>query len=114
MNIAVDFDMVIHDRTRVEPGFKMGLPIEGAKEALKDMRRKGNRIIIHTVRGGSPKHVEDWLKFYQIPYDEVTNVKPNDVAFFIDDHALRFEGDWVATMAEMDRLNGIYQSNKAQ
>lgn len=110
MNLAIDFDMVIHDPNNVEKGFKMGQPIFGARDALKELRRKGHTIIIHTVRGNNPKHVEDWLKFYDIPFDQVTREKPNDIAFFIDDHALRFRGNWQETIGEMERLNRIYHN----
>lgn len=110
--IAVDFDGVLCDPKNVDEGRRMGNPVWGARDAMQALRRKGFKLIIHTVRGGSPKHVEDWLRFYSIPFDEVTNIKPNDVAFFIDDHALRFDGDWDATLAQMKALDAAYQAKK--
>lgn len=90
--LAIDFDGVIHDIKHPVPGRRMGPPMDGAKEALDEFASEGYKIIIFTVRAGtksSVKAVEDWLNYYIIPFDEVTNIKPNaDV--FIDDRAIHF------------------------
>jgi len=112
MIVAVDFDNTIMNPMDKPEGKSMGNPMPGAKEALKDMRKHGHKIIIHTVRGGNPQHVRDWLKYYGIPFDDVTNIKPNDVAFFIDDHGLRFNGDWNITLKTMYELHGKYLEDK--
>jgi ribonucleotide monophosphatase NagD (HAD superfamily) len=91
--LAIDFDGTIMDPTNVDPGFRMGNPMAEAQEVINYLYKQNYKIIIHTNRGNSPKHVEDWLKFYHIPFDEVTNIKPN-ADYFIDDKALKFEGDW--------------------
>lgn len=89
--IAVDFDSVIHDPTRKGPGMRMGLPLEGAIEAMKGIKANGHTIVIFTVRGDKPKHVMDWLHYYHIPFDDVTNVKKN-FDLIIDDKAVHFDG----------------------
>ena len=48
------------------------------------------------------------LAHHKIPFDEVTNIKPNNVAFFIDDHALRFKGDWQETLSELFDYHSEY------
>lgn len=97
--LAVDFDGVIHDPTHRDPGKKMGKPVPGAKQALCLFREQGHEIIVHTIRATIPaksKHVEDWLDYFDIPWDQVTAVKP-DADFFIDDKALHFK-DWATTL----------------
>lgn len=80
----------------------MGLPIPGAVKAVRDLKSMGNQIIIFTVRGDS-KHVRDWLQYYNVPFDSVTNVKP-PADVFIDDRAVGFRGDWEATMKDVFEL----------
>lgn len=73
----------------------MGEPVEGAPDAMLTLKRQGDTLIIHTNRERF-QHVEDWLRHFGIPYDEVTNIKPNaDV--FIDDNAIRFT-TWAQVM----------------
>ena len=67
----------------------MGGPMEGAKEALEALKAKGDTIIIHSVWGNDQKTIGDWMKYYQIPFDEITNVKPQ-ADYYIDDKAIRF------------------------
>ena len=91
-----------HDDKHPKPGRTMGPPIEGAKEAMDLLRAQGHRLIIHTVRGGRPKHVEDWLDYYKIPFDVVTDIKVQaDV--FLDDRAIRFE-NWKDAIEKISSL----------
>lgn len=92
MILAIDFDGVIHDNKNPIEGKRMGPPIVGAKEALQQMRETGEAIIIFCVWANDYgwKVIHDWMEFYQIPFDDITNVKPQaDV--YIDDKALKFE-----------------------
>jgi hypothetical protein len=41
----------------------------------------------------------EWLNYYEIPYDEVTAIKPN-ADYYIDDKAIRFH-NWEQTMQEI-------------
>lgn len=89
--LAVDFDGVIHDKAHPIPGKRMGAPIDGTKDALRKLKRK-YRLVIHTVMATTPggrQAVEDWLRYYDIPFTEVTCIKPQAVAY-IDDKAIRF------------------------
>jgi predicted phosphatase len=87
--IAVDFDGVIHDFKNPVKGRRMGAPIEGTQDALKRLRGLGWKIIIFSVWGGEPKAIKDFMDYYKLPYDSITNIKPQaDV--YLDDKAVRF------------------------
>lgn len=77
-------------------------PLPGAVETLKRLRTEGHYIIILTARNMSTYDnnlgkvvanqapiVIDWLKKYEIPYDELLFGKPN-ADFFIDDKGIQF------------------------
>jgi len=88
--IAVDFDNVLCDSNNIKPGMRMGIPTEGAIESMQALKAKGHTIVVFTVRGERPKHVVDWLKYYSIPFDDVTNIKTN-FDLMIDDKAISFD-----------------------
>ena len=65
--------------------------MEGATEALRSFKEAGHTIVVFTVRGGDDgrRHVKEWMHYYHLPYDYVTNVKlPAD--WYIDDRAIHF------------------------
>jgi len=91
MILAIDFDGVIHNTEDVVPGYKMGKPMHFARESMEVLKQRGNKLIVFTVRGSAEnkKHVEEWLDYFAIPYDLVTNIKP-EADVYIDDRAVRF------------------------
>ena len=97
MLLAIDFDGVIHDDKHPVAGKRMGEPMPGAVQAIEDLQDQGHQVIIHTVRGNSPKHIQEWLDYYGIEVNAITNIKP--VAdYYIDNHGLHFES-WDQVMA---------------
>ena len=99
MILCIDFDGVIHDYAHPKPGRKMGEPIAGAKESLELLKQKGHEIIIFTVKADSERGIQivrEWMEYYQIPFDSITNIKQN-ADYYIDDKAIRFEGNWDET-----------------
>lgn len=89
--LAVDFDGVLHDDSRrgTDPSVnQLGPPLEGAKNAICYLRNeKNHKIIIYSVK--PPDIIEDWLRYFDIPFDRITTQKP--VAdIYIDDKALHF------------------------
>ena len=80
----------------------MGLPMPGTEEALKVLHECGYRIIIHSVRGDRPDHIQKWMEYYKLPYDEITRVKPA-AHVYVDDKAIRFTS-WSQTLNEIVRL----------
>lgn len=102
MNIAVDFDGVIHDPNNVPKGKQMGQPMPGAVEAMQQLSHH-NFVTIFTVRAAGPASTEavhKWLDYFGIPHQRITNIKEN-FDLFIDDRAVRFI-DWAQTLKEID------------
>lgn len=100
--ICIDFDRTIHDMDHPVPGHKMGEPIPQALAAVDALVTIGHRVIVLTSQVNHG-YIRKWLQFYGFPPLEVTNVKPvADV--YIDDRAVRFEGNWRETMAEVGRV----------
>jgi hypothetical protein len=100
--LAIDFDGTIHDVFNPIPGRRMGSPIEGAKTALDTLKSQGFRLVIHTIWADSEakvKTITDWLNYWKIPFDEVTNIKPA-AERYIDDKALEFT-DWETTLKKL-------------
>lgn len=97
--IAIDFDGTIHDPFNRKPGYKMGQPIQGTAQAIKYLRDNGHEVIIFPTWADNQqrrKALVDWLTFFQVPFDDITSVKP-DVDFYIDNNAVRFES-WAQTL----------------
>jgi hypothetical protein len=87
--LAIDFDGVIHDYKNPVEGKRMGQPIEGTKNKLATFRMLGYTIIVHSLWGDKNGIIGEWMKYYGIPYDEITNIKPN-ADYYIDDRAIKF------------------------
>lgn len=105
--IALDFDGVIHN-----PSGKfgvMGEPLPHSKAAIDALVDDGWRIIIFTLRAKNRQHVADWLEFHDIPYHDITDVKP-DAAFYVDDKAIRHI-DWATTIAEIKTREDVHYDN---
>lgn len=102
LRLAVDFDSVIHDPANKLPGYKLGVPISGAVEALQGLKKEGAIIVIHSVWGNTEKKcqtIAEWCRYFKVPYDFITNEKV--VAdFYIDNHGLFFQS-WPQTLAEI-------------
>lgn len=103
MTIAVDFDGVLHDHLSVIEGRKMGKDVPGAFEAMTRLREQGHTLIIYTQRaqpGIDLLYLDDWLRYYRIPYDKIALTKP-DADIYLDDKAIHFES-WPETLTIID------------
>ncbi|VVB50714.1 Uncharacterised protein [uncultured archaeon] len=112
--IAIDFDGTVCKYPRfVSPGNIPFEPIDGAKEALETIH-KYFRIVIFSVRANNEtgkKAIIDWMTENQIPFDDVTDRKPHSV-LYIDDNAIRFEGDWKKTLKDISEVQHYSKSKK--
>lgn len=104
--VAVDFDGVIVNKGVWEGELdkvKFGELVPGVKEALRELKSWGVKIIIYTCRTDI-EDVKKFLDLHGIVYDEVNYNfdfpwSPKVLAdVYIDDRAFRFEGDWKAVL----------------
>ena len=80
----------------------MGPPILGAAEALRGLTMAGHTVIIFSMKGDKPHLIQDWMRYYEIPYNHVTRVKP-DADVYIDDKAIRFIS-WTQVLHDISDL----------
>ena len=87
---------------------KVGAVEPNVKKALELLRAKGYTIKIHSCRtsvtpypGDSTtrkSHINlilDFLKKYEIPFDEILLMDKPIADVYIDDRAVRYEGNWM-------------------
>lgn len=105
MILAIDFDGVLHDPDKVFKGQKMGVPVDGAVQAMKILYKQ-HFLIIHTTRATTDKSIEavhKWLRYFDIPFGRITSTKP-DADYYIDNKAIAFT-NW--NQPEIERLKGL-------
>jgi len=108
MRICVDLDGTIAQNKKKGERYENVEPMPLAVETLKELKKEGAYIIIHTARHMDTCNdnlgqiiarqaglVTRWLEKYDIPYDELLFGKPN-VDYFIDDKGIGFQ-DWNTT-----------------
>ena len=95
MILAIDFDNTLRSLDN-------GLPMQDAAKHMGYLKKNNHFLIIHSVRNNS-NIIRDWLDLYGIPYDDITNLKPNADAY-IDDKAIRFT-TWEDTMKQLEVLH---------
>lgn len=116
MNLAIDFNHTIHDRANPLKKKGMGPPIKGTKEAMQELCDQGNTIHVFTDMANTSdgwRTVNDWLNYYEIPFHYITNQKPKNIDFFIDDKAIRFK-NWKQVMRDIVKLHGTKRSTRSQ
>ena len=97
MKIAVDWDHTLYDEAT---GW-----LPDAKRALKVMKRKGHKVVIHSCRASYPageQFIRAALRTAGYPDIQVTSEKL-EADVYIDDKALRYEGDWSTTLSQLSR-----------
>ncbi len=105
MRICIDLDGVIAELKKPGQSYSDIMPVPGAVEKLKSIKKAGHYIIIQTARHMKTccanvglvqaKIAHDtlnWLEKYSVPYDEIYFGKPW-AQIYIDDNAFRFS-DW--------------------
>lgn len=103
MKICVDMDGTICNNKLQNQDYYDVEPTYNAVLTLKKLKEKGYYIIIHTARGmrtydncegkiiaAHAEKLSQWLKKWEIPFDELLFGKPH-VDYFIDDKGYRFD-----------------------
>jgi hypothetical protein len=83
---------------------------------MNELKERGYEIVIFSARTGKSKPdwkeqermVREWLIKYDIPFDMITSEKL-PAEFYIDDRAVRFEGNWAATLQVIKQLESMIQ-----
>ncbi len=107
--VCIDFDGTIIRPQEYGPyGLLHEDPMDGAKEAMEQLKKEGYRITVLTVRlnpsmpGNDLRWkkwvIQNWLEKNEIPFDEITNNKPKAVVY-IDDKAIKFT-TWKQTLRQ--------------
>ena len=109
--ICFDFDGVIHKYSK---GWCNGEiydePVEGVRDFINNLK-KDYYIIISSARindGYLEPHevvnqMYNWLKKHDIYFDKITGKKPIAEAY-IDDRAIKFDGDWNYVYNEINNM----------
>jgi len=105
LRICFDLDGTICYTKKENEKYEDVLPIPGAIETIKNLKKEGWYIVISTARNMrtyehnigqvnafQTKIIVDWLNKWEIPFDELWQ-KPH-VSIFVDDKAIEFKGDW--------------------
>jgi hypothetical protein len=110
--LAIDFDGVIHGYSKGWNGGEIyDPPVPGVAEALTKFKEEGYKIYIYSTRTNKTFRKKDdpdqkplmeaYLKEHGIPFDRVWTFGKPMAHIFIDDRALKFEGDWKQTTQDV-------------
>tara|TARA_Y100001970_G_scaffold291446_1_gene428610 strand:- start:2960 stop:3283 length:324 start_codon:yes stop_codon:yes gene_type:complete len=92
-SICIDIDGTICSQ-EIPENYSNAKPIEGALEALQNIKKSGFNIILHTARHFNHwQTTKSWLKEHGFIYDEIVYGKP-PAKYYIDDRSIVFDGKW--------------------
>lgn len=105
--ICLDFDGVVHSYRSGWSGATNipDPPIHGTGDAIAYLR-KHYRVVIHSARCATEEGrqaIGAWLTKHRIEVDEVCEHKPPALVY-IDDRAIRFQGNWSDTISELSQF----------
>ena len=115
-NILIDFDNTIHNMDKYNDDKIDGKPIEGVKEALTELKKEGYHILIFSARSStnhakSKPLIEEWMKKYKIPFDDVVDKKvPSFV--MLDDRVISFHGNWKDAVEDITSFKPVQDQGK--
>jgi len=113
--ICFDFDGTLHDPDNREAGYRMGKPFVGAVELCTVLAAQGHQLLVHSCRATQDHHrghVYDWLRYFKFPNMLVCVQKPKaDV--YVDNKALRFDGDWSHLAVALHQLGFLHGTPRA-
>jgi hypothetical protein len=99
--IALDFDSVLHQYSKWTGPTPEEPPVAGAQEFVRSLVDDGFEVVVFSHRAATTAGKEgiiEWLVEYGFPAMDVSDRKP-PAEVFVDDRAVRFEGDFDATYA---------------
>lgn len=118
MRICFDIDGTICELKNYIGSYEKVQPLPGIIKLMHKLKSEGHVIILYTARhmktcqgntglvvAKQGRTLLDWLKKYEVPYDELYFGKPY-ADIYIDDNCLRFEGNWTQ-FSDVDLTNWI-------
>ena len=108
--VAIDMDGVLNTYTGWQGEDELFQPRENVQQFLALLASDWD-VVIHTTR--PPVKVRQWLKQHGLDgyVADVTNVKPAAVAY-VDDRALRFDGDYGAVLVELSTFQPHWEKQR--
>jgi len=105
--ISIDFDGVLNNYQGYD-GDNLGTPRPGAKEFLEKLSKK-YRVIILTARRFDK--VMEWLNQYELSkyVFDVTSIKPKNVVCFVDDRAIKFNGEYAEVLRHINNFKTYWE-----
>jgi len=109
--ICLDFDGVVHLYRSGWQGSVTAItdpPTLGVRDAVDKLLGKGFDVKVYSTRCAEPQGylaVQNWLRRHEIRAD-VARSKPPAV-LYVDDRGYRFDGDWDALLAFVDRPENL-------
>ena len=90
--VAVDFDATLSKYHKYEGPTKIGKPIKGAREFLRQLKKRKLKVVVFSCRAMEPgglEAMEAWLERHRMPYDEIYcgQGKPHAIAY-VDDRGV--------------------------
>jgi hypothetical protein len=107
--VCLDFDGVLNNYRGWEGKDHLGEPKEGIKYFLEELSKKFDKIIIETTRDRLAVAV--WLKKHGLG-KYITNIydKKPIATVYIDDRAIRFNGDFNESLNELKKFNPYWEN----
>jgi len=106
-NLCIDFDGVLNTYTGWQGNDELYSLKDGAKEFLQELAMS-YRIYIFSTR--NPFHIEKWLEKYDLKkyVFKITDKKEPAYAY-IDDRGIKFEGDYLKTIDELNSFKTYWE-----
>lgn len=105
--VCIDFDGVLNDYEGWRGPNYMYRPRPGVKEFLEKL---GENYTIGIFSTRVPSRLREWFELYHLPYDKIVTKKLPALAY-IDDRALKFEGDYNKILYELERFKAHWEKD---
>ena len=104
--VALDFDGVIHSYTSKWQGASIipDPPVEGAHEAIKELRKRFKVVILSTRANDPDGYVamQRWLSEHGIEVDGIAGEGKPKAILYVDDRGFRFDGNWGSVLKALE------------